>query len=51
MDPYLLIQEKKNSIEWIFDTYQKNPIMTKEISEINNYISKYNLKPNIFHTE
>jgi L-ribulose-5-phosphate 3-epimerase len=35
-----------NSIEWIFDTYQKNPIMTKEISEINNYISKYQVEVN-----
>ena len=35
-----------NSIEWIFDTYEKNPIMEKQIDEINNYISKFQIKVN-----
>jgi len=35
-----------NSIEWIFDTYNKNPIMNNQISEINNYISKFEIKVN-----
>ena len=35
-----------NSIEWIFDTYEKNPIMEKQINEINNYISKFQVKVN-----
>jgi L-ribulose-5-phosphate 3-epimerase len=35
-----------NSIEWIFDSYIKNPIMNKQISEINNYIRKCQVKVN-----
>ena len=35
-----------DSIEWIFDTYEKNPIMNKQINEINNYISKFQIKVN-----
>ena len=35
-----------NSIEWVFDTYIKNPIMNKQISEITNYISKFQVKVN-----
>jgi|TARA_B110000495_G_scaffold38600_1_gene31082 L-ribulose-5-phosphate 3-epimerase len=35
-----------NSIEWIFDSYIKNPIMNKQISEINNYIAKFQVKVN-----
>ena len=35
-----------NSIEWIFDIYEKNPIMNNQITEINNYISKFQIKVN-----
>lgn len=35
-----------SSIEWIYDTFERNPIMDKRISEINNYISKFKIKIN-----
>ncbi len=30
-----------DSIEWIFDTFEKNPIMEKKFNEINHLISKF----------
>ena len=35
-----------NSIEWVYDTFERNPIMEREISEINNYIAKFKIKIN-----
>ena len=35
-----------NSIEWIFDIYEKNPIMNNQITKINNCISKFQIKVN-----
>jgi len=35
-----------DSIEWIFDTYEKNPIMEKKFNEINDLISKYQININ-----
>lgn len=35
-----------DSIEWIFDTYEKNPIMEKKFDEINFLISEFNVKVN-----
>lgn len=34
------------SIEWIFDTYEKNPIMEKKFNEINDLISKFQININ-----
>lgn len=35
-----------DSIEWIFDTYEKNPIMEKKFNEINYLISEFDVKVN-----
>jgi len=35
-----------DSIEWIFDTYEKNPIMEKKFNEINDLISKFQININ-----
>lgn len=35
-----------DSIEWIFDAFEKNPIMEKKFNEINNLISKFHININ-----
>ena len=35
-----------DSIEWIFDTFEKNPLMEKKFHEINNLISKFQVNIN-----
>lgn len=35
-----------DSIEWIFDTFEKNPLMEKKFNEINNLISKFQININ-----
>nr|WP_133936266.1 sugar phosphate isomerase/epimerase family protein [Candidatus Nitrosarchaeum limnium] len=35
-----------DSIEWIFDTFDKNPVMEKKFHEINNLISKFQININ-----
>jgi len=35
-----------DSIEWIFDTFENNPIMEKKFDEINNLISKFQININ-----
>lgn len=35
-----------DSIEWVFDTYEKNPIMNNQLEKIKNNISKYRIDVN-----
>lgn len=35
-----------DSIEWIFDTYEKNPIMDNQLKKIKEHISKYKINVN-----